>query len=118
MEHRPPMWEALPSGGSILRLYHTELNPDWPRIVILDLSADEFKEFEDDPMGFDRQNQMYPEQSLVWASTCQKPPVGTPETHLPPVRPDARWRVVILHGYRSTMSSSASPIEQPPTENP
>jgi hypothetical protein len=111
MEHRPPKWEALPSGGSILRLYHTELNPDWPRIVILDLSAEEFKQFEDDPLVFDGQNKLYPEQSLVWASTCQKPPVGTPETGLPPVRPDSRWRVVVVHSRTSTMCSAGSPIE-------
>jgi hypothetical protein len=107
-DKRPPQWEELAPGVCALRLYRTELNPDWPRIVILDLTADKFREFDEDPLGFDNRYDLYPEQPVLWASTCQKPPEGK---GIPSVREHSAWRVVLTHTHTSTMSSAAAPIE-------
>jgi hypothetical protein len=100
----PPQWEELEPGVCVLRLYRTELNLDWPRIVILDLTAEKFKEFEDDPVGFENKHRIYPEQPVLWASTCQKPPEGQ---GIPKLSKHSRRRVVMLHSKISLMSCAA-----------
>jgi hypothetical protein len=105
MERMSPVWEELAPGVSVLRLYRTELNPDWPRIVILDLSADKFQEFENDPVGFENTYKIYPEQPVLWASTCQKPPEGK---GIPKVPKGSGWIVAALHAKASTLSPAAS----------
>jgi hypothetical protein len=115
MPDKPPQWEDLAPGVSALRLYRTELNPDWPRVVILDLSAEQFKEFEDDPLGFENKHRIYPEQPVQWTSSCQKPPGGK---DIPKVAKDSQWRVVMVHGVKSVLSCAACNYEPPRTESP
>jgi hypothetical protein len=55
MPLKTPKWEELASGIKMLRLYKTELNPDWPWVLLLQLTADRFKEFERDPLAFDKE---------------------------------------------------------------
>ena len=108
------------SGVRILRLYKAEVSadwpkkvekgdlcPDWPRIVILDLDADQFKEFEHNPLAFTWKYKLYPEQPLRWISHCAKPPLGE---GIPKATEDSRWIVILLHGKPSGGTCCACPI--------
>lgn len=100
-----PTWKPLPGGGKILRLYKTSLNPDYPEIVIMDLPAKTFRQFEDDPIGFDKKNKLFPNR-LRWISSCEKPPRGE---NGPKPNPNVQWRLVILHCKESIAVCAASP---------
>lgn len=100
-------WEPLGHGGRILRLYKTSLNPGWPEIVILDLPAKMFRDFEYDPIGFDKKYKLFPNR-IRWISSCGTPPRGEES---PKPSGTSRWMVVIEHCRRSYAVCAASPHE-------
>jgi hypothetical protein len=117
MKPKPP-WENE-SGVQVLRLYKTDQHPDWPkdvnkedlhhdwpRIVVLDLTAEQFKEFDQDPLAFANKYNLYPEQPLLALSHCARPPhvKGNPG---PPVA--ANWMVVVVHPSPSMGVCAAAP---------
>ncbi len=104
MSPKTPKWEEAAPGVKVLRLYQTELNPDWPRIVILELTADKFSEFEQDPLGFDKKHKLYPEQPMRWVSCCSRPPKVE---GVQPVPDAKRWTVVLLHAHASNVACAA-----------
>lgn len=114
MKPKPP-WEEEP-GVRVLRLYKTKehpdwpqavnkahLHPDWPRVVLLDLTAEQFKEFDRDPLAFANEHNLYPEQPLQVLSHCAKPPnvKGNPGSE--------NWTVVLIHTRPSIGSCAAGP---------
>jgi hypothetical protein len=117
MKTKPP-WEEE-SGVRVLRLYKTDVHPDWPqavnktdlcadwpRIVILDLSAEQFSEFDQNPLAFATKYNLYPEQPILWMSHCAKPPLGQ---GIPHATESSRWIVAITHGHDSISSCAACP---------
>jgi hypothetical protein len=117
MDRKPP-WEQE-SGVQVLRLYKTtehpdwpkavnktDLHPDWPRIVLLDLAAEQFKEFDQNPLEFSKKYNLYPEQPVLWATPCAKPPLGK---GIPKALDSSRWTVVLNHGADSIFTSAACP---------
>ncbi len=108
MESKSPEWEVLAPGVRILRLYQTRLNPDWPRVLVLDLTGEKFREFEHDILAFDRKYGVLPDKPIRWVSTCAKPPQveGMPE----PADSCSRT-VVILKASGSRAACAASPQE-------
>jgi hypothetical protein len=103
----------------VLRLYRTDahpdwpqdvnkahLHPDWPQVVLLDLTAEQFKEFDQNPLAFAKKYKLYPEQPISRISPCAKPPVGK---GIPHATDSSRWTAVILHTPASIASSAACP---------
>jgi hypothetical protein len=78
----------------------------WARVVILDLSAEEFEEFDDNPVKFARDHELYPEQPILWMPDCAKPPFGK---GIPKAAPNTRWTVLINHGPKSAATGAAIP---------
>ncbi len=107
MKETPLKWEEPTPGVKILRLWLPGLEPEWPRVVILDLEAERFKEFEEDALAFDRKYKVYPDQPLLWIAHGAKLPVGRDLP--PPASKSSRWRVVILHRPRSMAVCAACP---------
>lgn len=109
MEGKTPKWEELDRGVKILRFYKAKLTPEWPKIVILELSAEKFREFDDDILAFDAKYHLVPESPVSWASTCARPPrvkeVKSPSS-------TSRWMVTILKGGATRMCSAAYPLEE------
>lgn len=81
---------------------------DWPRVAVLDMSAQEFAEFDNDPLKFAQKYSLYPEQPIQWMSTCAKPPLGI---GVPEAAPGTRWTVTILHAKVSMATCAATPQE-------
>jgi hypothetical protein len=107
MQTKEPVWEQRDSGVKVLQLYGTKLNPDWPRIVMLELSAQKFKEFEEDIVAFDEKYKLYfPEYPILAASHCAKPPqvrnVNSPKS-------PQSWTVVLLKRPACMVSCAACP---------
>jgi len=98
-------WEEE-RGVRFLRLYRTDLCPDWPRIVVLDLSAEQFDEFHRNPLTFAENYHLYPEQPIRWSSHVAMPPVGE---GIPRAAKGSRWTVVLNHCKASVSTSSACP---------
>jgi hypothetical protein len=99
-----PKWEERAPDIRVLKLYGSELNPDWPRIVVLDLTAERFQEFEQDPLAFDRKYSLYPDQPTLWVTQCAKPPLGQ---GIPRAAESSRWTVVLVHGKDSCLACAA-----------
>lgn len=109
MKPKSSRWEEPARGIRILRLYRTELNPDWPRILILELTDERFREFEHDPLSFDREYKLYyPESPISWMSCCAKPPYVK---EIPPAADPASWSVVLMKGGMSKVCCAAFPHE-------
>jgi len=100
-----PAWEEK-SGMRVLRLYGTDLNPDWPQVVLLALTAKQFKEFERDPLAFAEKYKLFPEQPLTALSHCTRPPHVK---GIPGPTDQSRWIVAIPHPKSSTGSCAAAP---------
>jgi hypothetical protein len=111
-------WEDE-SGVRVLRLYKSEKYPEWPspvlkadmvpgwpRVVLLDLSAEQFKEFDLDPYAFTNKYNLYSEQPVLWSSPCAKPPLGKT---IPIPGKDCRWIVALVHGPDSEQTVAACP---------
>jgi hypothetical protein len=103
----PAMWEEREPAVRILKLWAIGLQPEWPRIVILDLAPASFQEFETDVLAFARKYNLFPDQPLRWVSGGVKPAIGE---GLPPA-PDAtsQWRVVLIHRKASMAVYAACP---------
>ena len=117
MDRKSP-WENE-SGVQVLRLYKsdsypdwpqavnkTDLHPDWPRAVMLDLTAEQFSEFDRDPLAFAKKYNLYPEQPILWMSQCAKPPIGK---GIPRATESSRWTVVFPHTPKSSAACAACP---------
>ena len=101
-------WKEYAPGVRVLRLYDKGLIPEWPRIVLLDLTAERFQEFERDPLAFDKKYKLYPEQPTLWATQCAKPPIGL---GIPRWVESTNWTVVLDHGKQSCVTCAAMPQE-------
>jgi hypothetical protein len=106
MKRKPARWKQPAPGVKVLKLYETDLNPKWPRVVILELTAKKFTEFEHDALGFAEEYELFPDQPMIEISPCCKPPV--PEGDPPKAGPSG-WTVAIVHGKRSLAACAASP---------
>jgi hypothetical protein len=113
-----PPWENE-SGVLVLRLYKTDqhpdwdkdvnkthLHPDWPRVVMLHLTAEQFREFDKDPLAFSKKYNLFPEQPILWISSCAKPPLGQ---GIPQATDSSPWTVTIPHGPDSIATCAACP---------
>lgn len=113
---RQPPWELI-NGVQGLRLYQAplhpvwprdvnkpDLHPDWPRILVLDLTAQQFDEFDDDPLGFANSHNLFPDKPIRWMSNCAKAPLGGT---IPMARRGSRCTALILHKLRSTATCAA-----------
>jgi hypothetical protein len=101
MAWRHGQWEEV-NGLRMMRLCG---NPDdghqgehWPRILVLDLSAEQYDEFQEDPLQFTIEYSLYPEQPIRVMCDCAKLPMGD---GIPEPDPDSRWTVIIWHGRPS-----------------
>ena len=106
MNGKPAAWEELPSGVKVLKLWETDLNPDWPRVVMLDLTVERFGEFDKNPLVFAKKHELYYDQPILWMTPCAKPPVGK---GIPRATESSRWTVVINHGHESIATCAACP---------
>jgi hypothetical protein len=80
---------------------------DWPRVLILHLSAEEFELFDANPLEYTRDNNLFPDQPLMWMGACAKPPVGIgPQAVL-----GTPWTVTIIHARPSSGACAAVPDE-------
>jgi hypothetical protein len=107
MNRKPPAWEDLPSGGKVLKLYETDLNPGWPRVVVLDLTAEQFEELHKDAVAFAEKHKLFPpEESPSRTSHVAMPPIGK---EIPRATPDSRWMATAVHDKTTTVSVAACP---------
>ncbi|MGA2608465.1 MAG: hypothetical protein ABSH01_13550 [Terriglobia bacterium] len=106
MQRKPAAWEELLSGGKVLKLWETDLNPDWPRVVVLTLTAELFSEFDRNPLAFAEKHKLYGEQPVLWTSHCAKPPRGK---GIPEATESSSWTVVINHTKDSLATFAACP---------
>jgi hypothetical protein len=109
MEGKIPETDARHEGVKILRLYEAEPASKWPKIVIMELTADKFKEFEQDAVGFDAKYKLVPDSPISWMSPCARPPYVK---KIAAVRDSTSWLVVGLKGKLTRMSCAAYPQEE------
>jgi len=123
--NRKPPWEDE-SGVQVLRLYKSkkhpewrqhvnksDLCPDWPQIVVLDLTAEQFEEFHNNPIAFAEEYKLFPEnQKIKWMSHPAMPPTGK---GIPQAPEGVRWTVVVNHCHASSATAAACP--QPPNSD-
>ncbi len=106
MSGKPAAWKELASGIKALRLYKTDLDSGGPEVVILQLSAEKFLEFERDPLAFDKQYQLCSPNPIKWISHCAHPPHGN---DIPLATQTSSWTVVIPHHPGSMAGCAACP---------
>jgi len=105
MQPMPP-WEDE-CGVLILRLYQTALCPDWPRVVLLDLTAEQFEEFHKEPLKFASTYKLFPPgESASWTSHVAMPPIGR---GIPSATKDSRWLVGGIHTKETIVTFCACP---------
>jgi hypothetical protein len=111
MAWKHPDWEDADC-GKISRLCGNSdsghQGDDWPRVVVLHLSADEFKLFDDNPLEYARDHQLFPDQPIMWMASCAKPPYGK---GVPQPVPGTGWTVTIVHAKPSSAASAGVPDE-------
>lgn len=94
MRRKTPTWENTAPGVRTLRLYKSDLNPNWPRVLVLELTAQKFKEFESDPLAFDKKYGIcHPESPISAISVCAKPPNVK---EIAPKMDTSKWTVTLL----------------------
>jgi hypothetical protein len=112
-------WEEE-SGIKMLRLYKSkehpewaqpvhkaDLCPDWPRVVLLDLTAEQFEEFHQDPLAFAEKYKLYPpDESISWISHVALPPIGK---GIPRATGSSRWTVATIHNPQTISTCAACP---------
>lgn len=107
-----PEWENA-EGVKVLRIC---ANPElghagdkhWPRAVLMDLSSEQFNEFQREPLRFAQKHKLYPEQEILWMTDCARPPVGK---GIPKAAPGTHWIVVLIHTIRSMATAAACPVD-------
>ena len=105
MQPMPP-WEDE-CGVLVLRLYKRELCLDWPQVVLLDLTAEQFVEFHKDPLAFATKYELFPpKQPASWMSHVAMPPIGK---GIPRATDNSRWLVVGVHTKQSIVTFCACP---------
>lgn len=118
MKPKPP-WEDS-SGVQLLRLYRTDkypdwkqavnkgdLQPDWPRVVLLDLTAQQFQEFHQDPLAFTQKYEVFPrEQPVSWISPIAMPPSGK---GIARATASSRWTLALIHTLQTIVTGAACP---------
>lgn len=107
-----PEWEDA-AGVRILRICGNpgpghEGNEHWPRVVLMDLSSEQFNKFQDEPLQFAREYKLFPEQEILWMCDCAKPAVGK---GIPEPAPGTRWLVAVNHGKFSVALAAACPVD-------
>lgn len=108
MNGKLPTWEQRGPGVKVLQLSESQVSPQkWPKIVVLELTAQRFRDFERDMIAFDKRYKIfYPKYPISAASYCCKPP------QLKAVRSleDPRfWTVVIIKAPACMISCAACP---------
>jgi hypothetical protein len=106
MNGKPAAWEEPVPGLRVLKLWESDLNPDWPRVVVLDLTFDHFDKFDQDPLAFAEDHKLYGIQPIMRISHCAKPP------HVKGIAKAtklSRWTVVINHTHDSSATCAACP---------
>lgn len=78
----------------------------WPRIVVLDLSAKQFRKFQEDPLKFTIDHELYPDQPIQLLCDCVKLPMGD---CVKKPRGDSRWTLIFWHGRPSSSLCMAGP---------
>jgi len=120
MKPEPP-WEKE-SGIQVLRLYKSQghpewakpvnkadLHPDWPQVVLLDLTTDQYKEFLKDPKAFANKHNLFP-QAVRRISTFPKPR----KVKGGPGKADLlSYTLVAVHNHDSTMGFTAGNQNEP-----
>lgn len=81
---------------------------DWPRVLILHLSAEEFELFDANPLEYARDNNLFPDQPIMWMAACAKPPLGV---GIPQAVLGTAWTVTIIHARPSSGACAAVPDE-------
>jgi hypothetical protein len=110
-------WE-VESGVQVLRLYRSkthgdwgqdvnkkDLWPDWPQIVVLNLSSTQFDEFQQDHLAFAKKYNLY-DQPIKLISHCAMPPMGE---GIPRATPLSSYTVVFIHTSDSSVVCEACP---------
>ena len=59
----PAKWEQLEPGVKVLKLYASEMGPDWPQIAMVQLNQAKHDEFEKDPLGFVNGHHIFPQNT-------------------------------------------------------
>jgi hypothetical protein len=91
----------------MLKLYETDLNQGWPRVVVLDLTAAQFEELHKDPVAFAKQYKLFPsKKSPSRSAHVAMPPIVK---GIPRATPDSRWMAVLLHDKTTSESVAACP---------
>jgi hypothetical protein len=112
-------WEDE-SGVRVLRLYKSkehpewsqpvnksDLCPDWPRVVLLDLAAEQFEEFHKDALAFAEKYNLFPEdEKISWISHPAMPPSGK---DIPCATDGSRWIGVLIHTPQTIAVGAACP---------
>jgi hypothetical protein len=107
MRRKPAAWKELSPGLKVLKLYETKLNPKFPRIVLMDLTAELFEEFHRDPLAFVGKHELFPrEESPSWTSHVAMPPIGK---GIPQATSTSRWVVAYIHNIQTISTSAACP---------
>ena len=111
MKRKSPPWEKV-SGVKILRLYKTtaypnwphdvnkpDLHPGWPQIVLMDLTADQFSEFDRNPKVFANKYNLYPEQPVLRAKCVRLGPAKKNPRSIKA----SNWTAIAVHDHLSNV---------------
>jgi len=115
MKHNQPPWQASSGGVQFLRLYKKDKNdswpnavskddlqPDWPQIVVLDLTAEQYADFMKDPAAFANKHSLYPDR-IRGTAAMPKPPKGKGKSGK---GSSLSYTVVAVHNHDCTLSTA------------
>jgi len=92
-------WELSKGRVRLLRLRQVDSQAEWPQVVILNLTARQFLQFEKDAVAFAKKHDLYPRQPVTRMSGGVK--LAADQESREAVRDTAGWTVVIYHGKTS-----------------
>jgi hypothetical protein len=79
----------------------------WPRVLLLSLPSADFRAFDDNPLKFVKEHELFPEaEEIQWMSYCAKPPLGV---EIPTAVEGTDWMVVVTHTKPCVAVSAAVP---------
>jgi len=96
-------WQKLSPGVRALRLW-TMTAPQYPQIVVLKLSNDEYVNFKKDPSAFVNSHHVFPKDVQPGATNT--------EVEAPPAGYKGVWSAVCVHTMQSTMAALSSTAEE------